>query len=87
MTRANISNVDYYDCTGKANGNYIHPTDCTRFIKCQDGQATDMACPDCDMEQNPTQCAGSEYLFWDQTRDRCEFPSDTQCITDESAAG
>jgi hypothetical protein len=85
MARPVYENVDYYDCTGKANGNYIHPADCTRFITCTDGQAADMPCPLCGLDENPSQCAGSEYLFWDQTRDRCEWPDTTTCGTDESA--
>lgn len=26
--------VDFYDCTGKPDGNYVHPFDCTKFISC-----------------------------------------------------
>ncbi|WP_392900902.1 chitin binding peritrophin-A domain-containing protein [Streptomyces sp. LN699] len=26
--------ADFYSCADKADGNYIHPTDCTKFISC-----------------------------------------------------
>ena len=32
---ADVNDIDYYDCTGKNDGNYIHPFDCTKFITCQ----------------------------------------------------
>jgi len=80
--RPNYDNIDYYDCSGKADGNYVHPTDCTRFIMCSNGRAADMACPDCDMN-NVSGCAGSPYQFWDQDKDRCEWPRDTHCAIQE----
>jgi hypothetical protein len=48
VSRDTISNVDYFDCTGKADGTYVHPTDCTRYITCTKGTAADVACPECD---------------------------------------
>jgi Chitin binding Peritrophin-A domain len=79
MSRDPIDNIDYYDCSGKPNGNYLHPFDCTRFIMCTEGRAADMACPDCDVSDE--RCAGSKYLFYDAELDRCEWPANTRCIT------
>lgn len=82
VSRANYNDVTYYDCTGKPNGNYLHPSDCTRYITCHNGRAADMACPDCGLANNPYQCAGSEFLFYKAATDRCDWPRDTECQTD-----
>jgi len=79
-SRPNYDFIDYYDCSGKENGNYIHPTDCTRFIICSNTHASDMACPDCDLPNS--QCLGQPYLIWDAAKDRCEWPEGTECVTD-----
>jgi len=79
-SRPNYDFIDYYDCSGKDNGNYIHPTDCTRFIKCSNGHASDMACADCDLPSS--QCLGQPYLVWDAGKDYCEWPALTECVTD-----
>jgi hypothetical protein len=80
-SRSNHDNVDYYDCQDKLKGNYTHPWDCTRFITCSNGRASDMACADCD-KNNAQQCAGLDYLVYDKSVDRCEWPADTQCDPD-----
>ena len=84
MPRQNFDNIDYYDCSAKPNGNYIHPTDCTRFITCANGRAADMACPDCNAHDE--KCAGERYLVWDDAEDvkRCEWPQFTPCVTEET---
>jgi hypothetical protein len=79
-SRATVDNVDYYDCTEKPDGNYIHPTDCSRYITCSSGHAADKACPDCD-PANVAGCQDSPYMFYDGATDRCVWPSDTACIT------
>jgi hypothetical protein len=79
-SRPNHDNVDYYDCHGKQDGNYLHPLDCTRFITCSNGRASDMACGDCD-KNNVHGCAGLDYLVYDKGADQCEWPVDTQCDT------
>ncbi len=33
-TYADVNDINYYDCTGRNDGNYIHPFDCTKFITC-----------------------------------------------------
>lgn len=37
--------VDWYDCSGKSNGNYPHPDDDTKFISCANGYAYEQDCP------------------------------------------
>jgi hypothetical protein len=80
MSRPNHDNIDYYDCSGKPDGKYIHPSDCTRYIMCMNGRAADMACPDCD--PNNSQCAGSEYQRFNPQGGYCDWPSNIECITD-----
>ncbi|MDX3538482.1 hypothetical protein PV721_29880 [Streptomyces sp. MB09-01] len=46
--RAGSRLVDFYDCRGKPDGNYIHPYDCTKFMSCVAGQyAYERNCADC----------------------------------------
>lgn len=71
--RPNYDDVNYYDCADKLDGLYEHPFDYTRFIKCHNGRAADMACPDCDLK-NVDGCAGSAYLFFDKSKQQCELP-------------
>lgn len=81
LKRPNHDHIDYYDCTGKATGNHVHPTDCTRFISCSaGGVASDMACPDCN--QHDEKCAGEPFLRWSAATGNCEWPADTECSTD-----
>jgi len=77
-SRDNFDDVDYFDCSGKADGDYLHPTDCTRFIKCHNGRAADMACADCD-QNNVAECAGNPYLVFNLTQDACDWPAKTKC--------
>lgn len=81
LKRPNHDHIDYYDCTGKATGKHVHPTDCTRFISCSaGGVASDMACPDCN--QHDEKCAGEPFLRWSAATGNCEWPADTECSTD-----
>ncbi|OXA64280.1 uncharacterized protein LOC110841593 [Folsomia candida] len=79
-SRPNYDHIDYYDCSGKPNGQYIHPSDCTRFIICSNGYASDMACPNCDLAN--TLCFGIPFLRYDAFKERCEWPKITECIVD-----
>lgn len=82
LKRPNHDHIDYYDCSGKANGSYVHPSDCTRFIMCSNGNAADMACPDCN--GHDPQCDGEAYLRWSETTGNCEWPADTECVAGDS---
>ena len=62
--RPNIDDVDYYDCGDRHDTLEAHPTDPTRYIKCHNGRAADMACP-------PDGKGG--YLVWDQAMQVCNF--------------
>lgn len=81
--RPNFDNVKYYDCSAKENGNYLHPNDCTRFITCSNGRASDMACPDCDVN-NIKGCQGNPYLVYDVKNDTCDWPNVTPCHNSSS---
>ena len=83
--RDDYDDVGYGGCAGKPDGNYLHPTDCTRFITCHNGRAADMACPDCGLGNNPYQCAGQEYMYYNPKMDMCAWPSTTPCITGQTA--
>ncbi|GIG55629.1 hypothetical protein Lfu02_00010 [Longispora fulva] len=61
-----------YDCTGHADGNYVHPDDCTKFISCvAEKYAYEMDCP-----------AG---LHYHHPTDRCEWPEIAGCVTGQPA--
>ncbi|XP_035701863.1 uncharacterized protein LOC118433737 [Folsomia candida] len=78
--RPNYDKVDYYDCSGKENGLYLHPNDCTRFITCIDSRAADFSCPPCDLT-NSSGCRGSQYLVYDVDKHTCNWPNQTKCHT------
>jgi hypothetical protein len=78
FSRPNIDLVEYGGCKIKENGDYQHPTDCTRFITCSNGLAADMACADCNDPDSP-QCAGQSHLRFDDDVKRCEWPLHTPC--------
>ncbi|ODM90512.1 hypothetical protein Ocin01_16168 [Orchesella cincta] len=46
--------INWYDCSGEADGNYVHPYDCTRFISCSGGIASQRDCANCDID--PVRC-------------------------------
>jgi len=79
QSRPNYNDIDYYNCSGKPDGNYVHPFDCTRFMVCHNGHASDMACADCD-PANPD-CEGSRFTIYKQSVDQCDWPKVTECPT------
>ena len=85
MSRPNYDFIDYYDCSGKTDGNYMHPTDCTRYIVCANGRASDMACPDCDPKA--PESAGREYLYFNVITDACDWPLYTEACTEAIVDG
>jgi len=82
-SRPNIPDSDIYNCTGHSDGNYNHPTDCTRFISCSNTRTFDMACGDCDLN-NKIECDGEEYLVYRHSTDQCDWPLNTHCFSRET---
>jgi len=78
VSRDNYEDVRYFSCTGKPDGNYLHPFDCTRFITCHNGRSADMACGDCDLN-NVNGCQGNPYLVYKLEKDWCDWPAITDC--------
>eukprot|EP01121_Diplochlamys_sp_Union-15-3_P018172 TRINITY_DN656_c0_g1_i1.p1 TRINITY_DN656_c0_g1~~TRINITY_DN656_c0_g1_i1.p1 ORF type:complete len:107 (+),score=8.51 TRINITY_DN656_c0_g1_i1:75-395(+) len=79
VARLPVDDVLYFDCGGKTNGAYVHPTDCTRFILCSHGRASDMPCGDCDLSSNKCKLNGKtvyDYTVYDVTTERCIWPAD-----------
>ena len=61
----------FYNCTGRTDGNYLHPTLCTHFVSCSGGRAIDMFCPLADNQGN--------LLRYNSTINACDYPRDTAC--------
>lgn len=55
-----------FNCSGLEDGNYKHPTDCSKFIACVAGQyAYEMQCP--------------SGLYYDPIYDICDYPENVDC--------
>ncbi|KFZ19979.1 hypothetical protein V501_00371 [Pseudogymnoascus sp. VKM F-4519 (FW-2642)] len=74
-----IDDIDYYDCTGRSDGNYIHPFDCHQFIKCHSGRAGQRDCEKC--HEDPLTCPDGR-LSYHAPSDRCEYYDIAGCVTD-----
>jgi hypothetical protein len=70
--------IEYYNCTDRANGNYYHPCDCTKFITCSNGYATERDCAAC----NPgdKRCPDGRTNF-DEPSDACLWPDVARCLS------
>lgn len=76
-----MSLVDWYNCAGKADGNYIHPTDCTRFMSCvAQTYAYERDCPACHVD--PVRCPSGK-LHYDAPSDSCEWADVAGCVTEQ----
>lgn len=74
--------VNFYDCTGKPDGNYIHPTDCTKFISCVAGKyAYERDCPTCHV--NPRDCPTGR-THYHAPEDACLWAWEAGCVTASS---
>ncbi len=72
--------IHFYDCTGKQDGNYTHPFDCTRFISCVGGaDAYERDCPICLIDS--TNCPKGR-LHYQASTDSCQLDSVAGCVTD-----
>jgi len=68
--------IDWYDCSGKQDGNYVHPNDCTRFISCSGSIASERDCADCHVDQ--VTCPEGR-LVYNSTVDACLYADQTRC--------
>jgi hypothetical protein len=68
--------IDWYDCSGKADGNYVHPWECTRFISCSGGIASERDCANCDID--PVRCPDGRTVY-DPKVDACLWADETTC--------
>jgi hypothetical protein len=71
--------ADYYDCTGKPDGNYIHPTDCTKFMSCvAQTHAYERDCATC--HYHPIDCPTGKTHYHEPS-DACLWASEAGCVT------
>lgn len=74
--------VDFYSCAGKPDGNYIHPTDCTKFMSCVAQEyAYERDCAPC--HPNPDNCPNGK-LHYDAASDACLWSYEAGCVTEQS---
>jgi len=72
--------VTWYDCSGKVDGNYIHPNDCTKFMSCvAQAYAYERNCADCHVDER--ECPTGR-LHYDLPRDSCLWAYEAGCVTD-----
>ena len=73
--------VDWYDCSEREDGNYIHPNDCTKFMSCVARQhAYERNCAICN--ENPVNCPTGR-LHYHYPQDRCEWADVAGCVVEE----
>jgi len=72
--------VDNYSCAGKEDGNYIHPTDCTKFMSCvAQTYAYERDCATCHV--HPTDCPNGK-THYDHPSDACLWAWEAGCVID-----
>jgi len=72
----------YYDCSGVANGNYNHPTECDQFISCSNGTAYERDCPSCQTSEGLDKCPDGK-LHYNALTDKCETADIAKCHLNE----
>jgi len=69
-----------YDCSGREDGNYIHPSDCTKFMSCVAQQhAYERDCAACHVDEN--ECPTGR-LHYHHPADACLWFSEAGCVID-----
>jgi len=69
-------NIPWYNCAGKPDGNYEHPSDCTRFISCSGGIASQRDCANCNID--PVRCPAGRTVY-NVSVDACLWADETTC--------
>ncbi|ODM94422.1 hypothetical protein Ocin01_12259 [Orchesella cincta] len=67
--------IDWYDCSGK-------PDDCTRFISCSGGIASQRDCATCTVD--PVRCPEGRTVY-NATVDECLWADETECGADQGS--
>ena len=71
----------YYSCAGKVDGNYPHPTDCTKFMSCvAQTYAYERQCAKCHVD--PVTCPNG-YLHYSHADDSCLYADEAGCVTEQ----
>ncbi|CAL8091916.1 unnamed protein product [Orchesella dallaii] len=68
--------IGWYNCAGKPDGNYEHPSDCTRFISCSGGIASQRDCADCHIDA--VRCPEGRTVY-NASVDACLWADETTC--------
>jgi len=68
--------ITWYDCSRKPDGNYEHPYDCTRFISCSGGIASERDCANCNID--PVRCPAGRTVY-NVSVDACLWADETTC--------
>lgn len=73
------TSAEWYDCSGKADGNYTHPDDCTKFMSCvAQTHAYERNCGACPVD--PVSCPTGR-LHYDESADACFSADKAGCVT------
>src|SRR5271154_6967920 len=74
--------INYFRCKGQKPGSRLsHPTDCSRFIQCDKGRASDRPCPPC--AHNELICPQG-FLYFDPTYSVCNWANDVACTMNDT---
>ncbi|CAL8134208.1 unnamed protein product [Orchesella dallaii] len=68
--------IQWYNCAGKPEGNYEHPSDCTRFISCSGEIASQRDCANCNVD--PVRCPEGRTVY-NASVDACLWADVTTC--------
>jgi hypothetical protein len=71
--------ITYYNCYGKADGNYVHPYNCHQFITCHNNRAGERDCAVC--HTDPTDCPDGR-LYYHHPSNACEWYHIAGCNID-----
>jgi hypothetical protein len=84
MTQQAILQDEDFDCSGKQDGNYPDPYDCTRFFSCSGGIASLRDCAMC--PNDPIRCPAGRMVY-NATVNECLSADETKCEEQDDADG